>query len=524
MKDSLASVQKQISSATLSTKVVLGVAVLALIGVFAFANSWASRPSFTLLYSDLDAQHAAAVQGALAGANVRFQVSQPPAPFVIHVDEGQVYVAQNAVALAGALDSAPEGIQTNGSGASQVFLSASERAQHVQKREWQELEKQLEVLDFVLRARVSTSTPDPSPLRKSTPMTVAVTLTLEGGNEISKSQAATVAKLVRYRFNVPPENVVISDQSGRSLFEAPSTGDGAESVADLLDHRRRHDEDLVLKTNQALERVFGSGMAYVVVNSEWTYDQIESVKETVDPKNKVVVQETTSKTTTPVDAASSGIAGTSSNLTAEFGATNAAVPPVATAPAKETLAESSESQKSTVVGRETQLRKSSAPVLAHLSVSLFLDESLRARLSDVETSVKASVGFDSKRGDSFSSLAAPFATVKRDDAGKPIAPAPPVEAPAPSRVMETLLQRGIEIAAAIAFLFVLWKTIKSLPKQGLKTALSGAGDAPMPDGRTLELLAKSEIEELVKSDPARVSSILSRWAAEEEPVGKEAAR
>jgi flagellar biosynthesis/type III secretory pathway M-ring protein FliF/YscJ len=79
-----------------------------LIAVIVFANTWAATPSFKLLFSELDARSAAAVQSALAGANVRYQVSQPPAPFVVHVDETQFYVAQNAVAIAGALTTAPK--------------------------------------------------------------------------------------------------------------------------------------------------------------------------------------------------------------------------------------------------------------------------------------------------------------------------------------------------------------------------------------------------------------------------------
>jgi hypothetical protein len=81
-----------------------------------------------------------------------------------------------------------------------------------------------------------------------------------------------------------------------------------------------------------------------------------------------------------------------------------------------------------------------------------------------------------------------------------------------------LLQRGIEIAAAVAFLFLLFKTLKSAGKAPNAGKPATADGAEM-DERQLEMLAKSEIEELVKSDPQRVSTILSRWAAEEETVG-----
>ncbi len=507
--------KSQFTAASAGAKVALAVGVAVLVGVIYFANTWATTPSFKLLYSELDARSAAAVQSALAGANVRYQVSQPPGPFVIHVDETQFYVAQNAVAIAGALSTAPEGIQTNGSGASQVFLSAPERAQNALKREWQELEKQLEELDFVQRAHVSTSTGESSPMKKSVPMTVAVTLTLRGRGDLSRAQASTVAKIARFRFNVPQENVLIADQSGRSLFDGSAESEKGLAGAETFDHGRRYDEELAAKTNQVLDRVFGPGIAYVVVNSTWQFAEHEKVKESIDGK-PVIIKETTTKSSTPTGG-STPVASANTNLTSEFGATNAAIPPVTTPSTTESMATTSESSKNSVVGRETSLERTNAPKLERMSVSLFLDESQRDRLKDLESSVKASVGFNAER-DGFSSMVTAFASVKRDDKGQIVPPPAPAEVSAPNRTMEMLLQRGIEIGAAVAFLFLLFKTLKGANKSKTSSQTVTPDGAGM-DERSLELLAKTEIEELVKSDPQRVSSILSRWAAEEETVG-----
>lgn len=510
--DFITNLKNQFTAASTGAKVALAAGVAVLIGVIVFANTWAATPSFKLLYSELDARSAATVQGALAGANVRYQVSQPPGPFVIHVDETQFYAAQNAVALAGALTTAPEGIQTNGSGAGQVFLSAPERAQNALKREWQELEKQLEELEFVQRAHVSTSTGESSPMRKPVPMTVAVTLTLRGRGDLTHAQASTVAKIARFRFNVPQENVLIADQSGRSLFDGSTESGQRAANTEAFDHGRRYDDELASKTNQILDRVFGPGMAYVVVNSTWQFGEHESVKESLDGK-PVVVKETSSSTSTP-----SGSNNANSALASEFGATNAAVPAATTPPTTtESVATTKDTSKDSVIGKETRLERTSAPKLERLSVSLFLDESQKDRLKDLEASVKASVGFDDKR-DGFSSLVTAFASVKRDDKGQVVPPPAPAEVSAPSRTTEMLIQRGIEIGAAAAFLFLLFRTLKSANKTPAKGQAATAAGAEM-DQRQIELLAKSEVEELVKTDPQRVSSILSRWAAEEETVG-----
>src|SRR5690242_3555460 len=160
MRDTLQKLLEQLKTTGPATKAVLLMGLLVVAGLIGYAGYSAGTPHFRLLYSGLDPQQASAVQAALAGGNIRFEASQPPGPFSIHVDDAQYYQAQNLVALAGGLSVSPEGIQANQSGAKDVFLSAGERAQNSLKREWQEMEKQLESLEFVGRARVSTSIPE----------------------------------------------------------------------------------------------------------------------------------------------------------------------------------------------------------------------------------------------------------------------------------------------------------------------------------------------------------------------------
>src|SRR5690349_10189671 len=149
--------------------VAIGGAVLVALAI-ALSSFLASRPHFVLLHAQVDDQARVAVEKALAGAAIRYRISQPPGPFVIDVDESQFYEAQNAVAIAGAMKGANAGIDTAASGATTIFMTSAERAQTMQKREWQELEKQLECLEFVAAAKVTTSVADSSPLRAKKPV------------------------------------------------------------------------------------------------------------------------------------------------------------------------------------------------------------------------------------------------------------------------------------------------------------------------------------------------------------------
>jgi hypothetical protein len=75
-----------------------------------------------------------------------------------------------------------------------------------------------------------------------------------------------------------------------------------------------------------------------------------------------------------------------------------------------------------------------------------------------------------------------------------------------------LMQRAVEVGAAGALLFVLWRALRSRKDAAEATARP----AGVEEDRWIEMLAKARVEDLLKSDPARVGSILSRWAAEGE--------
>lgn len=519
MKSLLENLTQALAATSNSVRILIGLALLAIVGVGGYSGYRASNPHFEVLYGGLDANTASQMAAALAGANIRFQLSQPPGPHVLYVESGSQYQAQNAIALSGASAKSPTGIQTSAQDSS-VFDGANERAQKSMKREWEEMEKQLNLLSFVNSARVTTSVPDRSPFRRDKRPTVAVTLALRGGEELTKSQATTVAKLVRFRFDVPSENVIISDQFGNSLYDGPELA-GTNGSTDVLENRMRFEKELQAKANRVLDKVLGEGAAYVVVNSEWSYEQSETVRESYDPTKTIDVSKDTEKTTTPVNGenGAGGPVGSPSNVPGALGnATSTPPPGPANADSKEATTKSESTR--TIAGKETQHLLSHMPQLQRMSISLFLDETLDARKEDLAQSVQAAVGFDETR-DAFSTFVTPFASLERDAEGNLVKPdaAPPLEEP--SQVMGLVFEHGIEIIAALGFLFVLMKALKSEPKSQAAAGAPGAagGPANAPEEQLseeeLERLAIAQVEELVKTEPERVSEILSAWAMED---------
>ena len=520
MKSLLDNLGKVFAATSYSVRVTLGIAILAVLGAAGYSGFRASNPHYELLYGNLDANMASQMTNALAAAGVRFQLSQPPGPHALYVEVGSEYAAQNAIALSGATATAPTGIITSSAGSS-VFDGSDARFQKSMKREWEEMENQLRLLTFVSSVRVTASIPDRSPFRRDKSQTVAVTLVLKGNAELSKRQAQTVAKLVRFRFDVPSENVIISDQFGNSVYDGGELA-GPGSAMDVQESRTRFEQDLQAKANLILDKVLGEGAAYVVVNSEWSYDQRETVRESYNPDKVVEVSKDTESTKTPVGSgivAAKPIGGNEAGGPVGSDANLAGQNPVvdtSAAPAVAGEATTKSERTKTIVGKETEHLLSRMPVLKRISLSLFLDESLKDRETDLMASVQAAVGFVEERDDAKAFVAA-FASLPRDDEGNVVRPEPAPLPEEPSAIMGLLLKHGIEVIAALGFLFVLMKALKGgTPASSADAAAGAAGEGEEALNEVeLERLAIAQVEELVRSEPERVAEILSAWALED---------
>lgn len=523
MKPDPRNLLQQLSVAPLQTKLAAAVCTLAIVAALSIGGWVAAQPHFVKLYANLGDAERVAVEKALAEAQLSYRVSDFPGPFVVYVDESRFDDAQIAVALAGALAQAPRGIDAGQAGTAAIFMSSSERAQSMQKREWQECEHLLEQLDFVAGATVTTSMPESSPLKPKKPVMVSVALELRSDSALSPERAENVATLVRFRFGVPAENVVISDQSGNLLYD-PATSDVEDKrVRDLFEHAARYDRELAAKANSLIDASFGTRKARVTVTSQWNHDQSTIVDEKIDP-DPVLLSREKQKTSTPqgTPAEVGGPAGVASNVANEFGNGNAALGAAAPKKPSEAVATTEDEKLTYDASRSRTQTVRSAPTLERLSVSLVLDESLAAKQSEIRALVEAAVGFDALRNDALGMSTTTFAVDAprplANDSGTPSSANGTQSAPAvPSRWW---IERGIEIVAGLGFVVLLVWSLR--PSRAAKISAETAADDELAAGPVAidpEQLARAHIEELIKSDPRRVGEILSRWADEATPTG-----
>jgi flagellar M-ring protein FliF len=508
MNDLLKQLLASLGKASGGTKLVAVLVGATLVAILGLAGYVASRPHYELAFSGLTDHEVAEVNKALSEAALPFQVSQPPAPFSVYVDRDQRSAAYMAVYGAGALDKPLKGILSE-DGMAAVFHSAEERAQGVRKREWEEMEKMLEELDFVLTASVRTAPGASAPLGgRETPATASVALRVADDARLSPAQATTVANLVSRGLGVEREQLVISDQTGRSLFDGTEQGDDERAVRDLLAHQAEYDQRLSGAASAVLEQILGPNKARVSVSSEWDYSR--STLQTEKNDKGQVVSETKTSSEKPVGTLSSATepAGLSANTldpAAPLGNGGESAP-AAQPPVEKTSEERKEYAPS--VSREERVRF--VPELERLSVALYLDQSLpEAQQQGIVDAVRASVGFDEERGDTFSSVVLPFFVPET-----PGLAADQPESSAPNPLLETLLRRGVELAAAVVFLVLLVRALRGARASKAAPAQATAEDPALDP----ELLARARVEELLRSDPSRVGEILSRWAREE-PAG-----
>ncbi|MFT5284030.1 MAG: flagellar biosynthesis/type III secretory pathway M-ring protein FliF/YscJ [Planctomycetota bacterium] len=517
---------EQLRSAGTGSKVIAGLVVVSVIAIMATAAVVSNKPHFELVYSELSASENALIQKALAEAGIPFEQTMPPGPFMIYVDRAKKYDALMAVALSGALDKAPGGISSASSGISNVFMSAAERQQSTNKRQLEEMELLLENLDFVLKASVTTGTEASTPFGVGARKTGSVMLSLRRSETLSKGQSQTVASLVQFGLAIKPSDLTIADQSGNSLYDGASLEDGGSGSSNWLDQKLQYEQDLEDRANMVLTKIFGEGHAYVTVISDWANELTTTVAETADPEKSVALSQTITKSSTPSGASSGvgGPAGPGSNV-GEFGVDSAAVPGGGSGEETDAVATADDTTTTFFVPRETKRTVNLTPTLKRLSIALYIDEGLADKKSILEENVKQSVGFSEERKDGFSSSVIPFTSLlpveavegadgEGTDGG---AAAEGEEAPSePSPMVEMLLERGVEILSAVAFLFILMKSLKGASKgEAPPETTAEAVGALSEDEEMLERLAQAQIDELVKSDPERVGRILTAWAGNE---------
>ncbi len=496
---------------------VIGVAVIGL-GAAGLAM-WASQPSYTPLFSGLQATDASAIVDQLRTDGVPYQLTDGGG--TIMVPQQKVYDERLKAASAGLPTSTSNGYSL----LDKMGVTSSEFQQSVTyKRAMEgELANTISAMKGVKTASVRLAIPQDTVFvsEKKDP-TASVFVETQAGVTLTADQVQAIVHLTSAAVTgMQPTDVAVVDANGNVLS---TVGAGATGGAD----KQANDYETRVKSavQDMLDKVVGPGNATVAVAADVSNESAQRTEESYTaPTNAPSLSETTQKET---------YSGTGGNSAAGvLGPDNIAVPNGTNGNG---TFNSESSTKDNAVDKVTEQRTIPAGAINRQTVSVAVNSDAVSNVSATElrNMVNAAAGIDTKRGDSVSVQLVPFSKAGATEAAKAIQEAKDAAAAdqltgiirtsiigaavvAAAIIAFALFRRGRKRAAENAELEAERADSAALEAAAFPIALEPAPPTvpmqldPVPDPTGPELEAerrRQEIESLAERDPQKTAEFL----------------
>ncbi|WP_336501591.1 flagellar basal-body MS-ring/collar protein FliF [Microbacterium paraoxydans] len=408
------------------TIAIIGIAVLAL-GIIAL-SSWLSRPTYTPLFSGLNASDANAVVEQLRSASVPYELADGGA--TVLVPEKDVYDQRLAAASAGLPSAGSAGYSL----LDDMGVTTSEFQQSVTyKRAIEgELAATISAIDGVSAASVQLAIPEESVFVSETvDATASVFVETAGRTTLDQKQVEAIVHLTSAAVSgMKPENVAVVDQTGRTLS---TVGGGATGGLDqqASDYEAR----VAASVQQMLDTVVGPGNATVTVVAEIDRSVNERVEETYTPaEGAPPLTEEVREQNSNGSTSEAGV----------LGPDNIAVP---NGNGDGTYTNTEET-RTNAVNKATESTSTPAGTLLRQSVSVAVDAGAGGDLSSAQLSdlVATAAGIDRTRGDELAVELVAFSQTDAEAAQAALQAAKEAE----DAARQAALLNTVIVAAAIA--------------------------------------------------------------------------
>jgi flagellar M-ring protein FliF len=530
---------RTLASALSRTQLItLGVTFVAVVALVGGATYWIQAPSYRLLFSDLDAEAAAAVVSRLKEQNVPYRL-----------DDGgrSVRVAEERLDEL-RLDFAGNGLPTSGRIGFEIFdrtsFGATDFLEQVNYRRALEGEiaRTISSLAEVAEARVHIAMAKDSLFVSDKQQAKAsVVLKLRQRKPLAPTTARAIATLVAASVEgLDAESVVILDNSGRSLGLPPRNED---QDAEMVAEGQRLERDLTTRLVAMLEPVVGVGGVRVNVSAELSRTSEEETSEVYDPNP--VVRSRNISGVSEATLAGTGVAGARSNIPG----VNPAVPATASSLGGGRGSETTNYELSKTIKRSV----TPGGELARLSVAVVLDDervattgkdgtttysSKRrdpAEIQKIQNLVAAAVGFNTERGDQLTveNISFEEVTAVEQQTTAPV-PAWQQYVPMAAPYVRPLL---VVVLALIALFFVIRPALRAAFPQPEIQLAHAVLPAELPrsvkeleeeleakletveSGRTFRVRGSTEVSRrinaIAKGDPEDTARLLRSWLVDD---------
>jgi flagellar M-ring protein FliF len=495
---------------------------------------WATAPTYAPLFTNLAASDASAIVDQLNSSGTPYQLTDGGS--TILVPQESVYDARLAMSGKGLTPSA----DSSGWGLlDKQGVTASEFQQQVAFRRALEgeLNKTIGGIDGVSGAVVHLAIPEKDVFTKETDEAKAsVLVDTAPGRELSSQQVQAVVNLVASSVDgMDASNVTVADTSGRVLS---ASGEGsAGAAADSRAQQTREYEDRLAGSLQAmLDRVVGLGHSEVRLTADLDFDQTKTTTETYkDSATKPLAGTTTKETYKGGGTGAGGALGGSGVL----GPDNIQVPSGTSDEAGDYSKTSTTNNNA--LDRVVEERQSAPGAVRQLNVAVLLDTRTAGSVNpaQIEELVASAAGLDPERGDTVVVDRLPFDDTAEKTAKAEIAAEQ--KATAAAARMDLFKTAGLALLVLLVLGYAVLAGRKrrkavgltpderiqiealqrQLEAQAPRGALEPAAPAvaalepvPLDPGAELALAARSEIGDLVKSQPEEVAQLLRGWLAD----------
>ena len=538
-------------------KVLLMVAIAAVIAIIVASNSWLKQSDYRVLFSNISERDGGAIIAALEQLNIPYRFSESGGAILIpsaKVNETRLRLATQGLPKGGGVGF--ELMENQKFGISQF----AEQVNYQRGLEG-ELSRTIQSIAAVQAARVHLAIPKPTVfVREELKPSASVLINLYPGRLLDPSQIAGIQNLVAASVpNLSVSGVTLIDQSGAMLSQLKSKLMEAGLDPTQIKYVQEIEASVIKRINDILLPIVGQDNVRVQIAADVDFSQNEQTAETHRPNTtppdiSIRSQQTTeSASATP---SAQGIPGALTNqppVPATAPLTQPAVPGAgpAAAPGQPPLpgqlnaagvqapiasvAQPINTRKDSTVNYEVDKTirhtKQSLGTIKRLSAAVVVNHRKDAKgsvkpLSDAELKqindlVKEAMGFSKERGDTVSVANAPFTAVEKNGLEVPLWKDPENIA----LFKEFLKYAGIALIIAFLLLKIIVPLTKAMlppPPVEATPPLGGGVDVVaggeeeegevLPPTAAEELARKLEsARELAKHDPQAVANIIKDW-------------
>lgn len=483
------------SGFTSGQKAAILTAIVGVVAVLAIFMSITSKPSYSILFTNLQPQDAAAITTKLASDHVPYQLQNGGT--TILVPQNDVDQERLAAAAAGLPSQSTVGLSIldkEGLTTSQL----TQQADYLQGLQG-ELEQTINSIQGITGSQVSIamSANQTFALGTNNPTGASVLVDLQPGTSLSYTQVHSITNLVASAVpGLKASEVTLSDNSG-NLLAGPGVADNGAMQNGA---QQSYDSAAAARLEAYLTGILGPGNADVSVNAQLNFNQVNTTTQSVlaGPGGKL----TSFCTNTQNSSTKYSGSGAPSGATVTTIAGNGTYSQTSTTKTCETA-----TQNQTVVQAPGTLQRQMVAVIVN---SKTMPQGLS--LAQLQKGVAAAAGIVPSRGDVLSFSAAAF---------KPVAATP---AAAKASMMTTMMKPALSALLLIIFVVMLLLSSRKAKKRAAEAANNELTALPpewllprgsaLDDDPTLEMpaikipRADTTISDLVSRSPEEVAVVL----------------